>query len=241
MHRRTSILILYIALTALCQAHSYANPTRSPTVRIDVRHPDETIRAQLLGYTPLGSDAKVVLEFVHTRLYCEGFASTIGVMPKPGISVSLGNYYGGVFSRVAVDADWQFDGGRKLRNIGVQQSRAKGGPFPAVDPTVTPKVRIDLRQPDWAIRAQLLESTPLGSPMAEVDRFIALQLYSQSGIASGIALTEKAGTGVILGEYGNEAHASSARTSVRAVWSFSADGSLKDIYIRRVKLQIERR
>lgn len=209
--------------------------------RIDVHHSDEAIRQELLGYTPLGSNTAMVLEFVHMRLYSEGFGSSIGIMPKGGIAVTLGDYSGGMFLRTAVEAGWQFDENRKLRSIEIRRYTGKGGSYPANDPASRPKVRIDLHQPDWAIRAQLLKSTPLGSQMAEVDRFIALRLYSQSGMASGLALTEKAGTGVILGEYGNKAHASSARASVRAVWSFSAEGKLKDIYIRRVKLQIERR
>ena len=71
--------------------------------------------------------------------------------------------------------------------------------------------------------------------MAEIIRFISIRLYSQSGIADGVALTGKAGIAVILGEYGGRTGPS--RKSIRAVWSFNKENRLEDIHISRVKVE----
>lgn len=219
----------------LFRADCYAAGSRAARVRIDVHHSDEAIRQELLGYTPIGSDATAVLEFVHTRLYSKGFGSSIGIMPKAGIGVTLGDYSGGVFLRTAVEAGWHFDENRKLRVIEIRRYTGKGGSYPVNDPAFTPKVKIDLHHSDESIRDELLRYTPLGSQMAEIGRFIALRLYSQSGELDGVALTGKAGTAVILGEYGGGGTTPS-RKSIRVVWSFNEGQRLENIYIKRINL-----
>ncbi len=71
--------------------------------------------------------------------------------------------------------------------------------------------------------------------MAGIDRFLQTRLYSQSGLANGVALTGKAGSAVVLGEYFEGV--SSLRKSVRADWSFNEQQRLQDVYIRRVNLE----
>ncbi len=197
-----SCCILSVFLLAPLRHNCHGAGSDSPTVRIDVRHSDEAIRQELMDYTPLGSKATVVLEFVHTRLYCGAFSSSVGIVPRAGVGVRLGDYPDGPFMRTAVDANWRFDKHRNLQSIEIRRVSGKANSNPANDPTVEPKVKIDLHHSNRAIRKGLLQYTPLGSQMSQIGRFLGLRLYSQSGIADGVALTGKPGIAVILGERG---------------------------------------
>jgi hypothetical protein len=201
-------------------------------VKIDVHQSDESVRAELLDYTPIRSDADRVLEFVHLRLYHEGgFASGVGIMPRPGISVDLG-HIDGIFAHQSVVAEWRFDDLRKLQTVVVKRFYLEGSYDARSDPPSGPKVKIDLHQTDEAIRAELLGETPLGTADNDVLKFIQTRLYCQSAIASGQAVMGKPGIGMILGEYRDPR--TSRHVSVRANWSFNERRQLKDIEIKRV-------
>ena len=64
-------------------------------VKIDVRASADAIRDDILKYTPIGSGADDVAEFILSRLYYEGsYSSGIGIMPRPAVSVALGHRSG---------------------------------------------------------------------------------------------------------------------------------------------------
>lgn len=180
---------------------------------------DDAIRLELLSLTPLGVDADKVLDFVHTRLYYEGgFASGIGLVRKPGISVLIGHERGGPIGHYAVEALWKFNDRRKLEGIEIRRFIQEGPYSHADDPPVTPKVKIALNQSDEAISQELLKYTPVGSSLADVGRFIMTRLYCESGEANGLPLTGHPGVGVVLGEYVDAKD--SLRKVVRVNWRF---------------------
>ena len=202
-----------------------------PEIRIDVNKSDEEIRAALISHTPIDSATEQVLEFVHNHLYWEGaFASGVGIMPKPGITVAIGHKEGALWHEV-VAATWKFDQDRHLRDIKIQHFNQEGS-FDPRDVRTAPKVKVDVRQPEKAVRTKLLECTPIGSYEPRVMEFIQTQLFTQSGTSSGVALVSKPGIAVILGEYSD---LTSQRVSVRANWVFK-DGILTDLEIKRVKM-----
>jgi hypothetical protein len=207
-------------------------------VRIDVHHSDEAIRQELLGYTPLGSDAAAVLAFVRLRLSSEGIASNIGLQKffRPAISSLLGHYRTGLFSQECVEAQWEFDDGRKLRAITFRRFPYSGGWFRPSD--FIPQVQIDLYQSDENIRRQLLTFTPIGTSGLVVGKFLATRLYIQAA-ANGKVLTGRLGRAVILGEYIDKT--TGLRYSVRANWISDARDRLSDIQVSRVRVKNGRR
>lgn len=199
-------------------------------VRIDIHQSDEAIRQELLGYTPLGSDATAVLEFVYLHLSVEGRGSGVGLMARPDISAILGHSPRYVFMYNNVEAIWRFDERRKLRSLEIQRYGTKGAPSSRND-FLSP-VQIDLQQSNEVIRRILLRHTPLGSDLASISRFIQTRLYAQSSEADGVALTGKPGLAVILGEYVDPK--SGSRQRVRANWTRDSNQRLKDIEVSRV-------
>lgn len=223
----------FIALLILIISALNGRSAELGKVKIDVQQSDDAIRHELLSYTPIGIDADKVLEFVHLRLFHEGgFASGVGIMPKPGISVALG-HIDGFFAHRSIVVDWTFDENRKLQSIKITRFYQEGSYNPQSDPPSGDKVRIDLHQSDEAIRAALLSQTPLGTTDNIVLKFIQTRLYCQSAIASGQAVIGKPGIGVILGHY-RDPHAL-RQTSVRVNWSFNEQRELLNIEIKRVK------
>lgn len=94
--------------------------------RIDVNQSDEAISQKLLRFTPLGSDALQVSEFVQCCLYYEGrVASGVGIMPKPVLSVKLG-HIPGFIGQQSVGADWIFDVNQKLSEIRITRFVEEG-------------------------------------------------------------------------------------------------------------------
>jgi hypothetical protein len=95
-------------------------------VKIDVRQSDNAIRQELLRHTPLNTHAASVLKFVHSQLYHEGgVASGVGIMPEPGIIVTLGHVRGVVAHR-STSAEWIFDKRQKLKDIEIRRFMEEG-------------------------------------------------------------------------------------------------------------------
>ncbi|MBA2435088.1 MAG: hypothetical protein H0V54_08425 [Chthoniobacterales bacterium] len=199
-------------------------------VRIDIHHSDEAIRQELLGYTPLGSDAAAVLEFVYLHLGVEGRGSGVGLVPRPDITATLGHSPRYMFMSNNVEANWRFDERRKLRSLEIRRYGTKGGNYNR-DDFLYP-VQIDLRQSNEMIRRILLRHTPLGSDLASISRFIETRLYAQSSEADGVALTGRPGLAVILGEYMDPKSGSPQR--VRVNWTWDSNQRLKAIEVSRV-------
>jgi hypothetical protein len=203
--------------------------------KIDVRQSDDAIRRELFRYTPLGSQADDVIEFVLSRLYYEGgYTSGVGVIPEPGISVELGHCCESIsyFSHTSIQAEWIFDRKLKLRKIEVRRLPQEGGYDPGKNPGTQPKVRLDLHQSDKTLRQQLLKYVPIGSSLTDVFSFIQGRLYFQGGPESGMALTHKRGTGVILGHYFDKD--ARVQKSVRVNWVRNGQDKVRDVEILRV-------
>lgn len=225
-----SCCILSVLLMAPLLHDCRGDRSDTARVRIDIHQSDEAIRQELLGYTPLGSDAAAVLEFVYLHLSVEGRGSGVGLMARPTITAILGHSPRYVFMSNNVEAIWRFDERRKLRSLEIQRYGTKGSPSSRND-FLSP-VQIDLQQSNEEIRRILLGYTPLGSDLASIVRFIMLRLYAQSSEASGVALTGKPGLAVILGEYIDPKSGSPRRVLVN--WTRDSNQRLKDIEVSRV-------
>ena len=65
------------------------------------------MRKQILEYTPIGTPAEEVAEFILSRLYYEGsYVSGIGVTLRPSVTVTLGSRPGNSVGHSAVKAEW---------------------------------------------------------------------------------------------------------------------------------------
>jgi short subunit dehydrogenase-like uncharacterized protein len=95
---------------------------------VNVRQSDDTIRAQLLRQTPLGTPATEVYQFLQHRLRHAENTHVTGAPGQPyrsTMSVDLG-YYATLaslytFGPVVVQATWRFDEHDKLRDIEVRR------------------------------------------------------------------------------------------------------------------------
>jgi hypothetical protein len=204
-------------------------------VRIDVKQSDEAIRKKLLSYTPTGSDAAQVLDFVQLNLYWEGlFRSGVGVQSRPNISVYIGHVFKGPILYQAVEATWRFDEHRKLQEIKIKRSNQEGMYSSFQTPSSKPKVRIALGQSDEAIRMKLLKYTPIGSSLPDVTTFIGQRLYYEGGSVNGIIpLAGHWGPGIVLGGY-VDSH-DSLRKIVVVNWQFPNKGAQSKLDVIEVK------
>ena len=169
-------------------------------MKIDVRASADAIRDDILKYTPIGSGADDVAEFILSRLYYEGsYSSGIGIMPRPAVSVALGHRSGSSrLSHTSVQSLWTFNERLKLQDVQVEEMPQEGSFDLRKVPANSPKIRIDLSQSDEAIRRQLLVYMPRGSRLRTIFAFLNRLRYL-GGPASGEALTGKPGIGVVLG------------------------------------------
>ncbi len=218
--------VALLVFLAVCNKASSA----SDKIRIDIHQSDEAIRKELLNYTPQGSHADDVIEFVLYRLDYKGtYNSGVGIMPKPALEVMLGHSFG-IIAHEATNAKWIFDKHLKLERVAIRRYVTKAG---GTNSHPRPRVRISLRQPDENIRQQLLNYTPVGSDLAAVQNFIGDRLYFQGGPSGyGEALTGKPGIGVILGHYLDGD--AGVQKSVRVNWVRNGQNKLRDIEVRRV-------
>jgi hypothetical protein len=228
----TRVRVLAVCITAgFAWFHCAQIALGDGKVKIDVRGRTDAIRNDILKYTPIGTGADDVTEFILSRLYSEGgYSSGIGTMPRPGIAVTLG-HRSGLFSHISIQAQWKFDDRLKLQDVQIEEMPQEGGFDPHAIPGSAPKIRIDLLQSDETIRQQLLTYTPTGSPLKTVFAFLG-RLHYLGGPVSGVALTGKRGIGVVLG------HAIESTTGrdrmVQVNWVQDERDSLVEIQIRRV-------
>jgi len=203
-------------------------------ITINVHQSDHAIRNELLKYTPLGSSADSVIDFVLSRIYFEGlYSSTVGIIAEPALGGELGHRYDNPpWGHSAVDASWMFDKNLKLRDIEIQSVPQEGLYSHSQDPDLRPKVKINLHQSDEAIRREILKETPVGSDRVLVEVFIGSHLYFQGGSLNGALLGGKAGSnGIILGHYYDERV--SKERSIWVFWNFDANDRLQNIEVQR--------
>jgi len=219
-------LVPLIVLVGACNKASCA----SCSVKINVHQADDSIRKDLFSYTPLGSKADDVLEFVLSHLHHEGLCiSGVGIMPKPAIEVQLGHSFGFI-SHEATTAEWTFDEHLKLEGIKIRKFVKMAG---GEDCDSRPRVRIALPQSDDEIRRELLKYVPLGSNMGVADNFIGMRLFFQGGPSGyGEALTGKPGVGAILGHYIDKE--SGVQKTVRVNFVHDKQSRIRDVEVRRV-------
>jgi hypothetical protein len=106
------------------------NLSAADTIRINVRHSDETVRQRLLELTPLGTPTEQVFRVARSRLHREG--PVVGWPPKYPrkrfgnfFSAWLGHYYEAKYPFIfptVVQAFWYFDDRDKLRDIRVRRA-----------------------------------------------------------------------------------------------------------------------
>jgi len=226
--------LLYSLLVSALITTGCASDANTKKIRIDVRQSDDVVRRQLLHYTPLGSSADTVIDFVLSQLYYEGvYGSGIGITPEPDLGVRLGHRYDNPpFGHRAVEAHWKFDNSLRLRDIEIRPVLQEGGYSHTQDSDPRPKIKVNLRQSDEMIKKQMLEHTPPSSDRAFVENFIGTRLYFEGGPVNGRLLTNRPGTAVILGHYFDDRM--SKEIAVRLVWEFDKKDQLRGVEVRRV-------
>lgn len=204
----------------------------SDKVKIDVLASANVIRSEILKYTPIGSGAEDVADIILSRFYYEGgFTSGIGIMPRPGVSVVLGDRPATRRSHTSVQAEWTFDEKLKLQDVQIEEMPQEGSFDARKASDNSPRIRITLLQSDDAIRQQLLKYTPAGSRLAAILAFLG-KLHYLGGPASGVALTGKPGIGVVLA---HQIDKDSGRDrAVKINWALDDHDNLSEIQIRRV-------
>ena len=205
----------------------------SDKITINVQQPNDQIRAQVLRYTPVGSIADDVIDFIQSRLYYEGvYGSDVGVAENPGVSVTLGHRNDNPpWGHSAVAVAWIFKDDLKLQDIQIRAVPQEGSYSHSQDPDLRPKIKINLHEPDNVIKQQILKYTPVGTDRGTVSGLIGTHLYFQGGLTNGQLLGGKSGsTGVILGHYFDDSI--SKEMSVRVRWEFD-DDRVKDVAVWR--------
>ena len=96
------------------------------------------------------------------------------------------------------------------------------------------KVTINVRQPDGAIRQQLLELTPLGTPAERVFQFLQVRLHRDGEIVGRPGQPYRSAMSVYLGHYFEPRNLFMFPTVVQAFWDFDQHDKLRDIRVRRV-------
>lgn len=96
-------------------------------------------------------------------------------------------------------------------------------------------IRINVRQPDAAIRQQLLQLTPLGTSIEEVHSFLENRLARAqgTGVAGWPVRVSGAFMVVDLGHYHEAKNVFMFPTVVQAFWDFDQQNKLRDIRVRR--------
>jgi hypothetical protein len=108
------------------------------------------------------------------------------------------------------------------------------------DSFATEKIKINVRQPDAAIRQQLLTLTPLGTSIEKVHNFLENRLERDKGthIAGWPVRLPGASMIVALGHYYELRTVWEAffpfPTVVDATWLFDEQNKLRDIHVRRL-------
>ncbi len=128
-------LIGVLILVMSCKTASADQSSQTNTkVQINLRLPEEKIRAEILGYTPVGSSVDEVLIFVKKRLenkekvepfqekkhgvYDRHTKKSVG---KSEIQVWIGTYGFNPLKRTDVFVSWAFDENDKLIDIIVEK------------------------------------------------------------------------------------------------------------------------